>query len=296
MAKMTPLEFSQLYLSMSAYIFPPEPSVTPDYPLREGVWWLRVAQYRLTKTAWAATFWADIRKHLPKMVDVRVRPFESGPDGWEDVTLTQDDAWGHFHWPFGGKGTPEDAQIAIQLLYRYHKTSIPPDHFVEAPGFIGLDCSGFVGSYVQRVVHEQTWQEAKDKDDLPFGGADDGIGEIFNGAKDAPGGGEMKHLEDLVSEDTYILALCDGGDGKIKEPDGHGHYGHIMLTEPNTMSPGVYGTAPARLVRVVQASGSFGELHSSNYFLHSPGNKSHGTVFTLSGETEMPVRVARLKV
>ncbi len=131
----------------------------------------------------------------------------------------------------------------------------------------------------------------------------------------------MTDLEGLKSEDTYLLALCDEYDGTIKDPDEHGHYGHVMITQPNSMFPGVSSNSSTRalpslsvpdrgaigvFLRVVQASGPVGkgELHDDYYTLHSPSRKSKGTVFALSkgtwsggrGNSGMPVRVARIKV
>ncbi len=164
---MTPLDFAQLYFKLDTYIFTPEASAKPDYPLSEGWRKLRVAKYRLTESPWAATFWTEISKRLPRMVEVRVKTVEGKT---ENVSLTQIDAEQHFRSPFRGKGTPEEAQIAIQLVYRYHKTHMPPEVFVQQPGFIGLDCNGFVGSYIQRVVHRQSWRQAIKKA-WSFGGA-----------------------------------------------------------------------------------------------------------------------------
>jgi hypothetical protein len=310
---MTPLEFAQLYFKLNTYIFTPEASAKPDYLLPEGWRKLRVAKYRLTESPWASTFWREISKRLPRMVDVRVQTIEGRT---ENVSLPREDAERHFRAPFGGKGTPEEAQIAIQLVYRYHKTHMPPEVFVEQPGFIGLDCNGFVGSYIQRVVRHQTWRQAKTKA-WSFGGASTYIKTLFDGTVNSPGGREMTDLEGLKSEDTYVLALCDEHDGTIRDPDGHGHFGHVMITQPNSTVSRNSSRVPSSLsvpdrraagvfLKVVQASGPVGkgELHDDYYTLHSPSRKSKGTVFTLSkgtwsgerGNSGMPVRVARLKV
>jgi hypothetical protein len=301
MATMTPLDFAQLYFNLDTYIFPPEASAKPDdYPLTEGWRTLRVAKYRLTESPWAATLWADISKRLPQRVEVRVKTLDGKI---ENVSLTQQDAHTHFRHPFGGKGTPEEAQIAIQLVYRYHKTRMPPEVFVQQPGFIGLDCNGFVGSYLQCVVHSQDWRHAIQKA-WSWGGAGTFIETIFKGTI-KQGGCEITDLEDFDSDDTYILALCDKDDGTIKDPDGRGSYGHVMITEPSNSSgrlPSVSvpdRTSAGVFVQVVQASGPVGSgvLHDSYYTLHSPSKKSQGTVFTLSNDKHaMPVRVVRLNV
>jgi hypothetical protein len=317
MAVMTPLDFAQRYFSLDAYIFTPEESAKPDYLLAEGWRKLRVVKYHISESSWFSTFWADISNRLPQMVDVRVKTIDGNID---DVSLTQGEAQKHFYWPFLGKGTPEEAQIAIQLVYRYHKTHMPPELFVRQAGFIGLDCNGFVGSYIQRAVNNQSWRKAIKKQ-WSFGGAGTYIKTLFDGVVKS-GGSEMTDLEGMKAEDTYILALCDEFNGTIKDPspDQPTNYGHVMITEPNSMFPGVPSNSSSRalpllsvpdrnstgvFLRVVQASGPMGrgELHDSYYTLHSPSKKSQGTVFTLSAGTwsgrgvgGMKVRVARIKV
>jgi len=316
MAVMTPLDFAQLYLNLDTYIFTPDEIAKPDYPLAVGWRKLRVAKYRLTESTWAETFWKEISKRLPQMVDVRVKTVEGYT---EDALLTPKDLEQHFKSPFRGKGTPEEAQIAIQLVYRYHKTHMPPEVFVQQPGFIGLDCNGFVGTYIQRVVHKQKWREAKQKA-WKWGGASTYIETLFRGTVKSEGGREMTDLESMKSEDTYVLALCDRDNGTISDPDGHGHYGHVMITEPNSMFPLVSSNTTGALpslsvlsvpnrgttgifLRVVQASGPVGTgvLHDDYCTLHSPSRKANGTVFELSkgtwsGGRGTPVRVARLPV
>jgi len=302
MAVMTPVAFAEKYFSLDTYIFTPEPYATPNYPLAQGSQQLRVEKYRLSESPWAQSFWTEISKRLPLLVDVRVHPIDGNR---QDVRLTIGEAEFHFKEPFSGKGTPEEAQIAIQLVYRYHKTTMPPEHFVKLAGFVGLDCNGFVGSYIQRVVRGQTWQ-IRLSDKAKPGGSRTYINTLFN-ALIKPGselGSEVTDIQDLKNEDTYVLALCDKDDGTIKDPHAPGTWGHVMITEPNSMglTAAPLLTAPARAagvaVRVVQASGPVGTgvLHHDYYTLHSPSRKSRGMVFTLSGKNEMPVRVARLKL
>ena len=92
----------------------------------------------------------------------------------------------------------------------------------------------------------------------------------------------------MNSGNTYVLALCDRSDGTVTDPDGLGHYGHVMITEPNSMFPGVSSQSTGALpslsvpdrastgvfLRVVQSSGGAG-LHDSYYTLHSPSTVSY---------------------
>lgn len=299
MTVLTPLEFAQLYFNLKTYLFTPEPDVMPDYPLTPGWKTLRVAKYRLTTSPWAHTFWSEISKRLPGTIDVYVKTVEGKE---ESVSLSQHDAMLHFKAPFGGKGTPEEAQIAIQLVYRYHKTHMPPEKFVTLEGFIGLDCNGFVGTYIQRVAHNQNWHVAKKKD-WNYGGAGMLINDIFNGIL-SHSGREIHDLDEIRSEDTYVLVLADAGDGTIKDPDKKGHYGHVMITQPNSRTQTGPDHGGGVHLQVVQANGPVGtgELNANYYTLHSPSKKSQGTVFSLSrgnwspkkGDGGTPVRIARL--
>jgi hypothetical protein len=162
---MTPLEFANQYLEMDVFIYPLEADSEQANPDAAGDWQhLKVGRYRLGASSWDKTLWQDISPHLSQPVSVKVKNIRGDT---EDVTLTREQLWRHFHYPFVGKGSPEQAQIAIQLIYRYHKAVFTPDEFV-AKDFIGLDCNGFVGNYIQRVVQNQDWSDAdNDKDPGP---------------------------------------------------------------------------------------------------------------------------------
>jgi hypothetical protein len=117
---MTPLEFANQYLEMDTFIYPLEvdgadaQQATTD----AGDWQhLRVARYRSGTSSWDKTLWQDISPRLPQLVSVKVKNIWGDT---EDVTLTHEQLWRHFHCPFVGKGSPEQAQVTIQLVYRYH--------------------------------------------------------------------------------------------------------------------------------------------------------------------------------
>src|SRR5262249_51465359 len=130
----------------------------------------------------------------------------------------------------------------------------------------------------------------------------------------------MTGLGRMKAEETYVLAPCGGGNSTVSGPGGQRHYGHVMITEPNSMFPLVSSNTTGALpslsllsvpnrgtggifLRVVQASGPVGTgvLHHDYCTLHSPSRKANGTVFELSkgtwsGGRGTPVRVARLPV
>lgn len=52
-------------------------------------------------------------------------------------------------------GSPEQLQVAIQLLCRSRKVTTPPANFAQRD-FVGFDCNGFVGGYFQKIVRGWT--------------------------------------------------------------------------------------------------------------------------------------------
>jgi hypothetical protein len=276
----TPKQFAQLYWENSTYFFLPEPSVLPDFLLMLEWQKMRVATYRLGRSAQCVELWKDIQTRLPKVVQVRVR---FAGKGNADINLAPDQAYRHFHYPFVGKGTPEQAQIATQLVYRYHKAFHTPEAFHKI-GFIGLDCNGFVGNYIRRAIKDEWWSLA------PRNDWDPGPTTLINGLFDLQGKNSyIKDMEELRPEDTYILGYC-GQDGSIYDPGKGAAYGHIMITEPRTLEK----TANGVRVLVVESCGGKG-LQASQYEFLSASKQPHGTVFNvLRWGHSMPVRIARL--
>jgi hypothetical protein len=146
-ASMTPREFANKYLELEAFLYPLETNDEAESPgpgnVAEGWRSLRVARYRLGASQWPWEFWQDIAGHVSGPLTVTIKTLS---DETQEVELTPDQLRFHFHFPFVGKGSPEQAQLAIQLVYRFHKAVFTPEQFVEKD-FIGLDCNGFVGNY-----------------------------------------------------------------------------------------------------------------------------------------------------
>ena len=76
------------------------------------------ANYRLGKTAYRESIWRDIAPHLKDRTDVKLITI-SGAEIEDSPTAAE--LWNAFRYPWVGKGSPEQAQIAIQILYRFHK-------------------------------------------------------------------------------------------------------------------------------------------------------------------------------
>lgn len=293
MARITPLEFAQRYFALDTFIFPQTFNGTaaasaPAYVPPEGWNQLRVDNYRLGASPWDEKFWSEnIVSHFQEPVTVRIKTIWG--DEIDHTFTTAAAARRHFHPPFVGKGTPEQAQIAIQLVYRFRPVSTTLEQFV-ARNFIGLDCNGFIGNYVQRVVQEQDWLSANNNQDP---GPTTLIGDLLHGLGDM-----VSSIQDIESEGTYLLGWCRA-DGSIRDPS-HDHptdFGHIMITEPDT----IQSTRIGRSVGVTEATAA-GEskLRHLTYLLRDTVTRSeHGSIFRVqrgAGGAEMDVRISRLRV
>lgn len=292
-ASMTPLAFAKKYLELDVYLYPQELSGSAPkagYVPPTGWQRLRADNYRLGSSTWRDTFWRqDIAPHFKQPVKVTVKSISGATQEVEFRTAAQ--AHPHFNAPFVGKGSPEQVQIAIQLVYRFRKVSTTVEQFVDRD-FVGLDCNGFVGNYYQKVVQEQSWQTADvNKDPGPTTLMDDllALGE------------EVMDLKDLRADGTYILVWCDPY-GNIKNPQKGvaNSYGHVMITEPNTLE----GVPGYQTIEVVEATASGKrKLRVLDYTLRSAkkvfvGGRKAG-VFRVergSPSDQMDVRISRLRM
>jgi hypothetical protein len=284
---MTPLDFAKQYMGLQTYFYQPDAGGPPRYSLQAGWKTLKVVRYRLGASIWGSTLWQDISKRMGKSITVRVKTIVGAT---EDVTLSASEAWSHFRYPFVGKGSPEQAQIAIQLTYRYHKSANKPEEFV-IKDFIGLDCNGFVGNYLQRAVRGQGWRPAKNDQDP---GPTTLIGDLLGTqGKD----NQMTEIKDLKDGETYILGHCTP-DGVVLDPSKQNpkSWGHVMITQPGTQCQ----TAQGLTIGVVEATAAGNrELRYLDYTFLDSKKKTHGTVFRIlrgSPKDPMDVRIARLKV
>lgn len=287
MARMTPLEFAQRYWALDTFVFEQSlGGVVSAYVPPQGWHRLRVDNYRLGASQWDEKFWNEnIAAHFRGPVDVRVRTI------WGDVIdhtfVTATSARRHFHMPFVGKGTPEQAQIAIQLVYRFRPVSTTLEQFVERD-FIGLDCNGFVGNYIQRVIQGKDWLAADNNLDP---GPTTLIGDLVRGQ-----GKIVSSLDEIVPEGIYLFGWCHD-DGTIRDPsrDRPTDYGHIMMTEPGTLQRTDAGWS----IGVIEATAADeGKLRYLQYMLPQDVKKSTGgSIFRVRrgpGGAEMNVRISRL--
>jgi len=131
--------------------------------------------------------------------------------------------------PFSGKGFPEEAQMALQLRYRYQKTTFTLAQFASMH-FIGLDCNGFVGGYLRRRNDAANWFR-KEPDPKTMIGPSMPIRALM--------GPEDKYYTSMSDFKPpglkcLLFGMCTDN-GYVLDNDGAGGVGHIMITEPNTM-------------------------------------------------------------
>jgi hypothetical protein len=286
------MEFANKYYNLYVFLYPQEvdgQGKAGDVPPPMGKV-LRADNYRLGTSSWQHTFWSqDIQSHFKRPVEVTVMPL-SGM--LEFLELNPEQALRHFNPPFSGKGSPEQVQIAIQLVYRFRKVTTPLEQFVSLD-FVGLDCNGFVGNYYRRVVMGQDWKGLDvNVDPGPTTLMDDLLAL----------GTEVVDPKDLREEGTYVMVWCDD-QGNIYNPKKGepSSSGHVMLTEPDTL----FGPPGNQTIHVVEATAAGKrKLRDIDYTIKSSksitvGGKTRMTVFTVERGTPsdvMTVRISRLTV
>jgi hypothetical protein len=291
MPALTPLEFANKYRRLHTFMYPQElpEGVAPGYAPPTGWTSTPVEHYRLGRSNWWHMFWKqDIAPRLGKSLRLIVRNMH-GHD--QELELDPHQLARHFYPPFVGKGSPEQAQIAIQLTYRYRRVTTPLPDFLKAD-FIGLDCNGFVGNYIQRVVYGwgQSWTFFNnDKDPGPT--------TVMSGIVQTCCDKQITSTTQLNPQEIYIFVLCEA-DGMIIDPGKKHAYGHVMITNPKSLIPLPDGKCK---IKVVEATGSGMRLRDIDYTIQSATPANFGTVFrVLRGPTDagqgMPVRIARLKI
>jgi|GEM_PF-3745449 len=154
--------------------------------------------------------------------------------------------------PFSGKGYPEEVQLLLQERYRFQKTKIELEQFVKQQ-FIGLDCNGFVGGYLERRNAQTSWRRTKaSMTSMP-------IRSILG-----PDHTFLKSWDDFRAPgpEPLLLGLCTK-DGTVLDHTDDGGVGHIAITEPGTLKK-ESGQGPVK-VDVAEATGDGVGLTYSEY-------------------------------
>jgi hypothetical protein len=152
---------------------------------------------------------------------VHVKPVAGGIEHAEFDTWQK--AWHYARKPFFGKGTPEEAQITLQLAQRFGLLAGGTMQ-TYCDRYLGLDCNGFAGNYLVHGFREGDWQTAE-----PAG--TDYLAHKTIGVIMRANGAAIDDLDDLVPASSYMLGLV-GRSGKIIEQFEGNSFGHIVITQP----------------------------------------------------------------
>jgi len=126
--------------------------------------------------------------------------------------------------PFYGKGSPEDCQIVLQLAVLLRPNVGKSTLQAYCNSHLGLDCNGFVGNYIFRVLRGNGWRSNVSDSAI---GPSSTITQIMNG----PGGVVVHDVDEMVPNRLYVLAEVDSSNRII--PGGPSSTpGHIVITEP----------------------------------------------------------------
>jgi hypothetical protein len=252
---------------------------------------VRVASYRLGEAngGYRGQFWSEIKKFVDQKgkeaITVVVKTIW---DKQETKTfLTPNELAYTAVAPFYGKGSPEEVQIMLQLRYRFQKVTLALNDFTKA-AFIGLDCNGFVGNYVQRAVKGAHWYRRS--------ASDPGPSTCLSSLMKL--GTRIKSMDDLNSpSDTFLLAMTDASGNiidHIKSTSAGGgtsvEHGHIMITQPST----VQKSGNELQVQVLESAGGVG-LVESTYKILSVSAKGVFKIFRGSKSSNMNVVITKLQ-
>jgi hypothetical protein len=290
----TPRELKKLYWELEVYMIPSDapkddPRMEPtNSQLPPGEWRkTKVASYRLGKTGtYKDDFWREVHKNIDeKNEGIQVVVKTIGGQVETKMFRNANQLAYCATAPFWGKGSPEQVQIMLQLRYRFQKVKFGLDDFTKAE-FIGLDCNGFVGCYIQRCWHGEHWYQPKQKD------LDSGtwLETLFNY------GAPVKTMEEMLRypSATFMLArttISGGIMDRVPLADGTTDYGHIMITQPGEM----YTNADKTITMpVVESTGVHG-LVESKYIFSPPDKRGVWKVKRgVKNNATMEVRVSRL--
>ena len=321
---MTPRDYAGKYRNLKVYTFTDEQAAnTPESTLPQGGRWVTVDvhRYRIAPSE------DELKDHKAKKIVEAVDKFDAkvgprvGPKKpvtvWVEIadeTGTVESRTFHNHHElaaialkgFLGKGNPEDVQVTLQLAVR---AGLAKPETLQAwcdSNDIGLDCNGFIGSYLRHVIFGKDWfdEPATKKQDLTEASANMSI-EL---AMQRPVGHLITTIEDLVhhSQGIILLAKC-GEDGVVRDRFAKG-VGHFMISNPHSARPaffqhlaGMPKKTGERLVTlaldVIESTGGLG-LMDTTYHILEPRMKPKGawTIYRGSKNETMLVKMARLLV
>jgi hypothetical protein len=225
---MTPKEYKARYLNLQVPVEVSDPgnptkTVVKRFPVQ-------VDQYRLNgvnfKEAAKDEFWGEVQK-LKGSIDV--------DPGTGSVSIDRDSLTKIFQLPFLGKGSPEHCQIILQLAAKWN-LKLPSGKKIDsdpvklqqyAKEYLGLDCNGFVGSYIWHDKKSHPWDDPNTK---TAPGPEATIEQYFPAKRD-----DVRLVTDWDTLDiskVYIMGLADKNGDIVPRISGD-DVAHIVITVPN---------------------------------------------------------------
>ncbi|MGE5170297.1 MAG: hypothetical protein ACM3JC_07990 [Rudaea sp.] len=263
MGAMTPMRYAERYLKL-------------EVPFDDGPVWVQIRKYHIgTPDAEQGLLWQALKDYFNKQqkaqADFRLRVRVD----WDTTDFASAHSMLHrVVDPFWGKGTPEDCQIVLQLAVLLGRVPSKLALQSYADAHLGLDCNGFVGNYLFRVLGSKGWRT-----DAPARGASPRatITDIMASA----GGTEIHTVDQVTPGRMYVLAEVDANN-RIIAGGPSSAPGHIVITEPGLYmgsytsmnldiadsgalgAPAVWGVESAGGIGLVQSWYAITQLKSGN--------------------------------
>jgi hypothetical protein len=257
---MTPSEYAAKFLNLNLFL--PKPRDDDDPPpatsmylpdpkaprlvagdsLDPGIWRrVKVNLYRLNGSAQAGILYSTLRNKVA-FINVRVMRIDGSI---QTHRFHPDEIRYALSAPFFGKGYPEECQVVLQLWDRYCSKRLDITSLVSTAG-IGLDCSGFVGGYIDRLKAPANWQRKSETH----------TGDLIDSLL---GRNYLKSWDMIQPPGAQCLLFgeCDAN-GNVMDHTADGGVGHIMITEPGTLAK-ISATGPVS-VDVVESTGPVGKV------------------------------------
>ena len=211
MALMTPVRYAEKYLNL-------------EVPFDDGPVYVGITKYLLRDpTAEQQGLWGALKQYFAKNGTLSARV------NGENVQFSSAHSMLHRAVnPFYGKGSPEDCQIVLQLAVLLRRVASKYELQAYADANLGLDCNGFVGNYLFRIVRGNGWRVDASDNDV---GPSTTISQIM-----AKAGSVVHTVDQMMPNRVHVLAELDAHDRII--PGGpHSATGHIAITEPGRYMP-----------------------------------------------------------
>jgi hypothetical protein len=219
---MTPRQYKEEYLNLSVPVRDSK-DVVKNVPVR-------VDQYRLA----SMNFQEKAKDALLSEIMELKGSIDVDPGtGW--VSTDRASLMKIFQLPFLGKGAPEHCQIVLQLAAQWN-LKLPSGKKIDndqvklqqyAKEYLGLDCNGFVGSYIWHEKKGNPWAQPNTS---TAPGPNVTINKYFPDKRNDP-----RFVTDWDAMDiskVYIMGLVDGNGDIVPSISGN-DVGHIVITEPN---------------------------------------------------------------